>query len=96
MGGMDGAGVTSTSRCWSSTTTPMCLASFGTRLTAVGFGSGRDGRRQGLSSATENRPDAVVLGINMPVLDGVSVVTALRDGQRRPGLCAIRTLWWPD
>ena len=49
----------------------------GLRLSGFDVSTARDGA-EALRSATETRPDAIVLDINMPVLDGVSVVTALR------------------
>ena len=42
-----------------------------------------------LRSATETRPDAIVLDINMPVLDGVSVVTALRAMENDVPVCVL-------
>ena len=49
----------------------------GLRLSGFDVSTAKDGA-EALRSATETRPDAIVLDINMPVLDGVSVVTALR------------------
>src|SRR5258708_19509265 len=49
----------------------------GLRLSGFEVSTAVDGA-EALRSATETRPDAIVLDINMPVLDGVSVVTALR------------------
>src|SRR5208283_237149 len=49
----------------------------GLRLSGFEVATAVDGA-EALRSATETRPDAIVLDINMPVLDGVSVVTALR------------------
>ena len=62
---------------WSSTTTPDVLASLerGLRLSGFEVATAVDGA-EALRSATETWPDAIVLDINMPVLDGVSVVTA--------------------
>ncbi len=58
---------------------PDVLASLerGLRLSGFEVSTAVDGA-EALRSATETRPDAIVLDINMPVLDGVSVVTALR------------------
>src|SRR2546423_8009546 len=58
---------------------PDVLASVerGLRLSGFDVATATDGA-EALRSATETRPDAIVLDINMPVLDGVSVVTALR------------------
>src|SRR5882672_3133780 len=44
---------------------------------------------EALRGATENRPDAIVLDINMPVLDGVSVVTALRAMDNDVPVCVL-------
>ena len=44
---------------------------------------------EALRSATETRPDAIVLDINMPVLDGVSVVTALRAMDNDVPVCVL-------
>ncbi|CAJ1494321.1 response regulator transcription factor [[Mycobacterium] kokjensenii] len=49
----------------------------GLRLSGFEVTTAADGA-EALRSAKETRPDAIVLDINMPVLDGVSVVTALR------------------
>src|ERR1700716_1711089 len=49
----------------------------GLRLSGFDVSTAVDGA-EALRSATETRPDAIVLDINMPVLDGLSVVTALR------------------
>src|SRR5690625_1440121 len=49
----------------------------GLRLSGFEVATAADGA-EALRSAKEARPDAIVLDINMPVLDGVSVVTALR------------------
>ncbi|MDQ2629327.1 MAG: response regulator, partial [Actinomycetota bacterium] len=49
----------------------------GLRLSGFEVATAADGA-EALRSAKETRPDAIVLDINMPVLDGVSVVTALR------------------
>ena len=58
---------------------PDVLASLerGLRLSGFEVFTAVDGA-EALRSATETKPDAIVLDINMPVLDGVSVVTALR------------------
>src|ERR1700736_1775937 len=58
---------------------PDVLASLerGLRLSGFDVSTAVDGA-EALRSATETRPDAIVLDINMPVLDGVSVVTPLR------------------
>ena len=57
---------------------PDVLASLerGLRLSGFEVATAVDGA-EALRSATETRPDAIVLDINMPVLDGVSVVTAM-------------------
>ena len=54
---------------------PDVLASLerGLRLSGFEVSTAVDGA-EALRSATETRPDAIVLDINMPVLDGVSVV----------------------
>ena len=44
---------------------------------------------EALRSATEFRPDAIILDINMPVLDGVSVVTALRAMDNDVPVCVL-------
>ena len=61
------------------TTTPTCSPRWNAAFGCPASTSPRpsDGA-EALRSATETRPDAIVLDINMPILDGVSVVTALR------------------
>ncbi len=44
---------------------------------------------EALRSATETRPDAIVLDINLPVLDGVSVVTARRALDNDVPVCVL-------
>ena len=50
-----------------------------TRILAEGYGAAwaKDGE-QGLSVALENHPDVIVLDIQMPKMNGVSVLEALR------------------
>src|SRR6201998_4811483 len=64
----------------------------GLRLSGFEVSTAVDGA-EALRSATETRPDAIVLDINMPVLDGVSVVTALRamDNDVPSGVLSART-----
>ena len=62
----------------------------GLRLSGFEVSTAVDGA-EALRSATETRPDAIVLDINMPVLDGVSVVTALRAMDNDvPSACSAR------
>ena len=69
---------------------PDVLASLERGLRLSGFGGVHRGRRRrALRSATETRPDAIVLDINMPVLDGVSVVTALRAMDNDVPVCVL-------
>jgi two-component system response regulator PrrA len=69
---------------------PDVLASLerGLRLSGFEVATAVDGA-EALRSATENRPDAIVLDINMPVLDGVSVVTALRAMDNDVPVCVL-------
>lgn len=60
----------------------------GLRLSGFEVATAVDGA-EALRSATENRPDAIVLDINMPVLDGVSVVTALRAMDNDVPVCVL-------
>src|SRR3978361_331705 len=66
------------------------LASLGRGVRVSGFevATAVDGA-EALRSATENRPDAIVLDINMPILDGVSVVTALRAMDTDVPVCVL-------
>lgn len=49
------------------------------RLSAAGYGTlvAYDGDR-GLESATENRPDAIILDVRMPVKNGLKVLAELK------------------
>ncbi|RAV13523.1 DNA-binding response regulator [Mycolicibacterium sp. GF69] len=69
---------------------PDVLASLerGLRLSGFDVSTAVDGA-EALRSATETRPDAIVLDINMPVLDGVSVVTALRAMDNDVPVCVL-------
>jgi CheY-like chemotaxis protein len=69
---------------------PDVLASLerGLRLSGFEVFTAVDGA-EALRSATETRPDAIVLDINMPVLDGVSVVTALRAMDNDVPVCVL-------
>ncbi|ALI25063.1 DNA-binding response regulator [Mycolicibacterium fortuitum] len=69
---------------------PDVLASLerGLRLSGFTVSTAVDGA-EALRSATETRPDAIVLDINMPVLDGVSVVTALRAMDNDVPVCVL-------
>src|ERR1700738_5689930 len=69
---------------------PDVLASLerGLRLSGFDVATAVDGA-EALRSATETRPDAIVLDINMPVLDGVSVVTALRAMDKYVPVCVL-------
>ena len=69
---------------------PDVLASLerGLRLSGFDVTTAVDGA-EALRSATETRPDAIVLDINMPVLDGVSVVTALRAMDNDVPVCVL-------
>ena len=69
---------------------PDVLASLerGLRLSGFDVCTAIDGA-EALRSATETRPDAIVLDINMPVLDGVSVVTALRAMDNDVPVCVL-------
>lgn len=60
----------------------------GLRLSGFEVSTAFDGA-EALRSATETRPDAIVLDINMPVLDGVSVVTALRAMDNDVPVCVL-------
>src|SRR6202023_3739755 len=60
----------------------------GLRLSGFDVFTAVDGA-EALRSATETRPDAIVLDINMPVLDGVSVVTALRAMDNDVPVCVL-------
>src|SRR5574337_2074384 len=60
----------------------------GLRLSGFEVSTAVDGA-EALRSATETRPDASVLDINMPVLDGVSVVTALRAMDNDVPVCVL-------
>src|SRR3978361_1391254 len=60
----------------------------GLRLAGFAVSTAKDGA-EALRSATETRPDAIVLDINMPVLDGVSVVTALRAMDNDVPVCVL-------
>jgi two-component system response regulator PrrA len=60
----------------------------GLRLSGFDVATATDGA-EALRSATETRPDAIVLDINMPVLDGVSVVTALRAMDNDVPVCVL-------
>jgi two-component system response regulator PrrA len=69
---------------------PDVLASLerGLRLSGFDVTTAVDGA-EALRSATETRPDAIVLDINMPILDGVSVVTALRAMDNDVPVCVL-------
>ena len=69
---------------------PDVLASLerGLRLSGFEVSTAVDGA-EALRSATEFRPDAIILDINMPVLDGVSVVTALRAMDNDVPVCVL-------
>ena len=58
---------------------PMVLELVSTRLDLAGFRTfyARNGR-DGLNRIKDLRPDGLVLDINMPVMDGFAVLTALR------------------
>lgn len=69
---------------------PDVLASLdrGLRLSGFEVATAVDGA-EALRSATETKPDAIILDINMPVLDGVSVVTALRAMDNDVPVCVL-------
>lgn len=60
----------------------------GLRLSGFEVATAADGA-EALRSATDQRPDAIVLDINMPILDGVSVVTALRAMDNDVPVCVL-------
>src|ERR1700692_1262514 len=60
----------------------------GLRLSGFEVSTAVDGA-EALRSATETRPAPIVLDINMPVLDGVSVVTALRAMDNDVPVCVL-------
>ena len=60
----------------------------GLRLSAFDVATAKDGA-EALRSATHTRPDAIVVDINLPVLDGVSAVTALRAMDKDVPVCVL-------
>ncbi|MET9026959.1 response regulator transcription factor [Nocardia sp. NPDC004168] len=60
----------------------------GLRLSGFQVLVARDGA-QALRSVNENAPDAIVLDMNMPVLDGAGVVTALRAMGNEVPICVL-------
>ncbi|WP_433757397.1 response regulator transcription factor [Nocardia sp. CA-135398] len=60
----------------------------GLRLSGFQVRVARDGA-EALRSVTEQAPDAVVLDMNMPVLDGAGVVTALRALGNEVPICVL-------
>jgi two-component system, OmpR family, response regulator PrrA len=58
------------------------------RLSGFEVATANDGA-EALRSATQTQPDAVVVDINMPVLAGVGVVTALRAIDRDVPVCVL-------
>jgi two-component system response regulator PrrA len=60
----------------------------GLRLSGFEVATARDGD-EALRGATETRPDAIVLDVNMPVLAGVSIVTALRAMDNDVPVCVL-------
>lgn len=60
----------------------------GLRLSGFGVQVARDGAAA-LRSVHDNAPDAIVLDMNMPVLDGAGVVTALRAMGNEVPICVL-------
>ena len=60
----------------------------GLRLSGFRVIIARDGAAA-LRSVTEESPDAIVLDMNMPVLDGAGVVTALRAMGNEVPICVL-------
>ena len=60
----------------------------GLRLSGFDVATAKDGA-EALRSATHTRPDAIVVDINLPVLDGVSAVTALRAMDKDVPVCVL-------
>ncbi|TXG92261.1 DNA-binding response regulator [Rhodococcus rhodnii] len=60
----------------------------GLRLSGFTASTARDGR-EALRKVTELRPDVMVLDMNMPVLDGTGVVTALRAVDNDIPVCVL-------
>lgn len=69
---------------------PKVLSSLtrGLRLYGFDLETAQDGAAA-LRAVTASRPDAIVLDVNMPVLDGVSVVTALRAMGNEVPICVL-------
>ncbi|UNQ36246.1 response regulator transcription factor [Prescottella equi] len=69
---------------------PKVLSSLtrGLRLSGFELDTADDGA-SALRAVSESRPDAIVLDVNMPVLDGVSVVTALRAMGNDVPICVL-------
>lgn len=52
----------------------------GVRLRAVGYEvTSADDGESGLAAAIESRPDLIILDIRMPVMDGLTMLTKLRE-----------------
>lgn len=60
----------------------------GLRLSGFDVATARDGV-EALRSASDNRPDAIVVDINMPVLAGVDVIDSLRAMDRDVPVCVL-------
>jgi len=60
----------------------------GLRLSGFDVTTAKDGA-EALRSATHTRPDVIVVDINLPVLDGVSTVTALRELDMDVPVCVL-------
>jgi two-component system response regulator PrrA len=60
----------------------------GLRLSGFDVATAKDGA-EALRSATHTRPDAIVVDINLPVLDGVRAVTALRAMDKEVPVCVL-------
>ena len=60
----------------------------GLRLSGFDVATAKDGA-EALRSATHTRPDAIVVDINLPVLDGVSAVTGLRAMDKDVPVCVL-------
>jgi two-component system response regulator PrrA len=88
MGGMDAAGISPRVLVVDDDSDVLASLERGLRLSGFEVSTAVDGA-EALRSATETRPDAIVLDINMPVLDGVSVVTALRAMDNDVPVCVL-------
>jgi DNA-binding response OmpR family regulator len=72
---------------------PATLELIVTRLSVAGYevSYARDGQ-QAVNSILANRPDAVILDVNMPILDGFGVMRTLRDKSALSGRMPIMVL----